>query len=225
MNDPIQEGLIREINEELREDRMKAIWSRYRVLIIGAAVALVVGVAGFEGWKAYTSNQRDEASETLTSADALVETDALQATDIYRRLGESGPEGFATLARLRAAALLTDSGDHTAARAQYEQIRTQATSPIYGDLAALLEAQSLLIDPATADPESLDAAQALLTPLLTGANPWWHSARELEAVIALRNGDREKARETFASLMGSASTPAGVRMRATAMHAQLNDDN
>jgi hypothetical protein len=183
----------------------------------------VLGVAGNEGWKAYQAQQRDTASERLTTAEMLVANDPLAAMETFGELSESAPGGFALVARLRAAAMLANDGDHAAARRIYAQVQADAANPIYRDLGTLLEVQSLLSDRALQTDTTLDEAQAKLAPLLTTAGPWWHSARELDAVIAMRSGDLEKAQEIFAALKDSINTPAGIRTRATAMHAQIDN--
>ena len=43
------DSFIREVNEELRSDRMKDAWRRYGKILIAAAVILVVGTAGWRG--------------------------------------------------------------------------------------------------------------------------------------------------------------------------------
>ncbi len=224
-SDPMQDALLREVEEEIRQDRLKAVWLRFRGFIIGAAVTLVVAVAGYEGWKAFMASERDTASLMLTNAEIAAETDPIQATDRFRALAESGPEGFALVARLRAAALLADQGDHAAARALYDQVRSETDEPVYRDLAALLEVQSQLSEPGSIDPQSLREARDRLAPLLEPGNPWQYAAREADAVIALRLGDGEAAREAFARLKDDPAAPAGIRARSTAMHAQLTDAN
>lgn len=221
--DPMQDALLREVDEEIRQDRMKALWTRYRGVIIGAAVALVAVVAGYEAWKAYQATERDTASQMLTSAEMLAETDPGEAADRLRALAEDGPAGFALVARLRAAALLADQGDEAAARALYARVQADADAPVYRDLAAYLQAQSLLRDTSASDPQPLDDARALLAPLITPGNPWEYAARELDAVIALRRGDRTEARDAFAQLKDNPAAPAGIRTRAAALHGQLAD--
>ena len=78
-------------------------------------------------------------------------------------------------------------------------------------LATLLRAMEL-VD--TADPSELSSS---LTPLTDGASPWRHSAREILALLAFRQGDRDKAREQYKTLAEDADAPAGIRGRARDM--------
>ena len=46
-----QDILLREIDEELKQENLQQIWNKYGTLIVGGAFLLVAGVAGFQGWK------------------------------------------------------------------------------------------------------------------------------------------------------------------------------
>ena len=53
------DSFIREVNEELRSEQIQNVWKRFRPLIIGVAVLIVLGVAGgalFEWWQARESS-------------------------------------------------------------------------------------------------------------------------------------------------------------------------
>ena len=118
--------------------------------------------------------------------------------------------GYRTLARLRQAAALRRIGDHGVALSVYD--RLAADDGVDGhlrDLARLLGAQAQL-ELGAAD----DEVAARLDPLLTGGNPWRHSARELRGALALRQGDLDTARREFASLTDDAGAPPGIRARA-----------
>ena len=51
--DPEQENLFKEIDEELRQEKMALLWKRYGTFIIGAAVLVVSSVAAFQAWQAW----------------------------------------------------------------------------------------------------------------------------------------------------------------------------
>jgi hypothetical protein len=47
------DGLLREVEEELRRERLEKIWKDYGTYILGAAAAIVVGVLGFKYWESH----------------------------------------------------------------------------------------------------------------------------------------------------------------------------
>ena len=50
-----------EIDEAVRKDEMTEWWSRYGTWVVAVAVAIVVAVTGFVGWRQYDQAQRAAA--------------------------------------------------------------------------------------------------------------------------------------------------------------------
>ena len=57
------ETIFREVDEELRGDRLRSFWKRFGPWVIGGAVAIVVLVALNEGW-AWWQNSNSPARPT-----------------------------------------------------------------------------------------------------------------------------------------------------------------
>jgi hypothetical protein len=219
--DPTQDILFREIEEDLRTERYASLWNRYSALIIGAAVALVLGVAGYEVWKGMEQSAREAASEQYLTAAADVAADPAAARAAFAELAAEGPPGYALVAGLREAATLRQAGDALAAAGAYERIVGSAEDPLHADLARLLGVMAELEGPAPpADPDGL---RERLLPLAEGDGPWRHSAREMIAFLELRTADAARAHALFAALAEDPTAPASLRTRAARMAATLGD--
>jgi len=59
--------------------------------------------------------------------------------------------------------------------------------------------------------------QKRLQPLLADNAPWRYSAMEDEGFLALRAGDKAKAKQVFTELAQDAGVPPGIAARATDM--------
>ncbi|MDH5773115.1 MAG: tetratricopeptide repeat protein, partial [Rhodospirillaceae bacterium] len=95
MADHSEDALMREINEELREEQMHKLWKRYGGFIIGIALSVVVVVAGYQGWKTYTTSVRMSESEILYSAEMAARNgDTDQALSELGKLGAEGKSGY-----------------------------------------------------------------------------------------------------------------------------------
>ena len=217
MADPVQDSLIREIDEDLRKERYEKLWKSYGNYVIAAAVALVVGVAGFQGWKSYDLSQREAAGEQLVRAVALSEDDPSAALAEFQSLADSAGGGYALLARFREAALLAREGDREAAVAIYRKLGAEADYPIYRDLAVVLGAKHQLASAGA----SVDRAELerTLQPITAEDNPWRHSAREIMGILAMQAGDNTKASEIFSALASDIQAPQGMRSRAAELQA------
>ena len=181
MADPVEDSLFREIEEDLRHERWTKLWKRYGTYAAGAVLALVLSVAGYQGWRAY---------------------------DIATR--QSDGERFAAALKLAG-----DKQTQAAAEAYADLAQDPGVDAVYRDLAVILGAFHEINGPGTGD------LNARLAPLTADGNPWRHSAKELTAVLAVRTGDRTKARALFTDLAADATAPQGIRARASEMLAIL----
>ena len=113
--------IFREVDEDVRKDQLTALWKKYGVLVIAAAVALVVGTGASVAWREYQASVRDkEAQAYLSAVASLQESGTGPGLGELGRLAAEGDTGYATLARLQEAAALQRSGDLQAAVASYE---------------------------------------------------------------------------------------------------------
>jgi hypothetical protein len=197
-----QDNLLREIDEDLRQERYAKLWKTYGRYIVGAAVALVVAVAGHQGWTAYDIGVRSAEGRQFADAQRLAAEDR----------AEDGTAGYALLSRFQEAALLAGKDDRIAAVAAYQAIAADTgIAAMYRDLAVVLSALQ------ETDGSDLQGAIDRLAPVTADDNPWRHSAREVTAVLAMRKGDQAKARSLFDALATDPAAPQGIRSRAVEM--------
>lgn len=204
--------LVDEVDEELRAERAKRLAQRFGGVLTGAALLVLAGVAGWEGWKWHESRQAAAAAATFLSAAeaaAAEGADLSAAAQRFAAVANEAPAGYRTLARLRAAALQAETGDTAAALAGWEALsRDGAVDPLYRDLATLMWA---LHSVDTAEP---GAVEARVLPLAADGAPWRASAREVLALVAIRRGNTEQARRSLEAILADQAAPQGVRDRA-----------
>ncbi|HJO68546.1 MAG TPA: tetratricopeptide repeat protein [Rhodospirillales bacterium] len=217
MANPIQDSLLREIDEDLRHERYAKLWKKYGAFVIAAAAALVIGVAGYQGWQSYDIRSRESDGEKFVEALMRVEAGRLdEARLAFSEMASDASAGYALLARFQQAAVLARSGDGAAASAVYGAIADDSgVDREYRDFALVVSALAGLD---TADTTTLAER---LAPLTAEDNPWRHSARELNALLAVRRGDRNGAREIFSMIENDPTAPAGIRVRAAELLAIL----
>lgn len=209
--------LIREVDEELKHEQYALLWKRYGNWIVGLIVAVIAGVAGYQWW--LTSQAESRKAETAQLSAAIVldqDGKRAEAAEAFGEIAKSGKTGAAVIARFRRADLLADGGDVAGAVAVYRDLAAdRGLDVLYRELAIVKEGL-LTVD-------SGDAADlaSRLEPLTGAANPWRHSATELLALIAKRQGDVDKSRDLYRRLADDATAPQGMRARAAEMLAAL----
>ena len=117
------DSFIREVDEELRSDRMKSIWKRFGKYIIAFAVLVVAGTAGVRGYEYWQQTQASRSGDAFLAALNLArEGRQDEALAALRELEKSGYGSYAALARMRAATVLADTGEYEAAIADFSTI-------------------------------------------------------------------------------------------------------
>ncbi len=203
--------IFQEVDEEIRHERYAKLWKKYGTYVIALAVLVVVGVAGYSGWRDYRISAREADGEAFTAALGTFESgDNAAAAEAFAKLADSAGAGYAVLARLQVGLAQSRSGRRDLAAASFEGVADDGSAdPLFRDLAVLLLANETLDD---ADPARLTAR---LQPLTVETSPWRHTARELTALLAIRAGEMDRARELFTALSDDDTAPIGVRGRAT----------
>lgn len=201
--------IFREVDEALREDRVKAIWNRHGTLIIAGAVAIVLATAAFVGWRSYSQSQAQSQTKALVDAQQQAVADPQNAASIYAAVAADSSADRGALARLLEARADLDAGKRDEAGKIYQQIvGDSGVNTVVRDLARLYSVMARLDD---GDPAALNEE---LAPLAADGSPWRISARELQGLLALRQKDAAKAREIFEALSKDPASPPGVRSRA-----------
>lgn len=205
--------IFQEVEEDVRKERYAKLWKRYGKYAIAIAVAVVLATAGVVAWKDYQRGQREiEGDRFVTALTLAREGKSAEAIDAFARLAADAGAGYRALAGIQMGAALLAQGDAAGAAASFDRVAGDSGADrSLRDFAALLAVQALI------DEAPIDDLGRRLAPLLRPDNPWHYSARELNAVLALRAGDRDAARERFTALVDDPSAPQGVRARAAEM--------
>lgn len=209
--------IFQEVDEALREDRAKEWWRRWGTVVIGAAVALVVAIAAYNGWNWYQANQRAQAGDAFSAALAQVATDKPGAIAALDKIAAQDVAPYAELARLRIARLKAEAGDKDGASAAFRAAVSGARDADGRELAILLKAMQEFD---TAKPEDLASE---LQPLLGKDRPWRPVALELLAAVALKQKDEAKAKALLGELRDEAAASQALRERAAELLSALGE--
>ena len=207
------DSFIREVDEELRSDRMQAIWKQFGKYIIGIAVLIVVGTAGYRGWDYYSQQQAARSGDTFIEAVALSEEGKHdEAIALLKKLEVEGTGQYPVLSNFRLAAEMAAKGDTEAAIAAYDEIAASgSTDETLRDIAKL-RAGLLLVDEGPQE-----TVIQRLEPLAKAGETFRHLAREGLGLAAWKANDYQAAFDQFSAINEDAGAPAGVRRRAAIM--------
>jgi hypothetical protein len=202
------DNIIREIDEELRSDRVRNLWRRYGGWVIVAAVAIVLAVAVNEGWQWWQNSNSAASSDQFYEALKLADgTDMAAAQDALNKVVAANHGGYPVLARFRSAALLARDGKTAEAIAAYDAIATGESNKYLRELALAL-AGSLLVDGG-------DVAQVeqRVGGLIGGNSAMRNMGRESLGLVKYKAGDLDGARASFEEVLADPRASSQQRQR------------
>lgn len=212
MADQTEDALIREVNDDLREEQMHLLWQRFGSYVIGAAVLVVAIVAGYQGWKHYTvTTSQAEGEQFYAASQSARAGDTAGALAAFQALADDARTGYGVLAQFQEASLKVEAGDPAAAAALYVQIaKDQSADPAIGGLANVL---GVLVE-MNAGGYDRAALELRLNAIAGDDQPYRYSARELLGLLALDAGDVTNAKALFEQLADDTNAPQTMAQRA-----------
>jgi hypothetical protein len=197
--------VFQEVEEEYRREQMAKLWTKYQVPIIGAGVALILAVAGFQGWNYWRARHLEASSRSYELIATKVDAGAgaeKQAADDLAKLAASGSGGYPMAAQFQEAALRAELGDAKAAVKLYDAISAKGTGgAVFGDYAQLRAALVLSETAPLADVEKRLQRIAGTGPCAVGASPWCVQAQEILAYATWRAGKKDAALKIYADIL------------------------
>lgn len=195
------DSFIREVTEEVRQDRMFALWKKWGPYVI-ALVVLAVGGAALWSWmEARERTRAEQVGGILLGAEpgsVLEQQTAVAVLDPPARI----------VAEFGEAAALAENGEHDKAAALYRELATRGDLARHSRDLALL--QALRIEAVDGDPAALLSE---LQPLTEDGAPYALLARELAAVLHLKAGDEAAARTELQAILSSPQVTQGLGLR------------
>jgi hypothetical protein len=200
--------IFTEVDEEVRREQLKKLWDRYGNYVVAAILLVIAAVAAWRGYDYWQTRRAAEAGTAYDAAARLAgEGKHDEAEAAFAKLVTDGTAGYRVLARLREAAQISER-DPKAGVAAYDKIAGEMTGqPLVSELAAI-RAAFLLVDTA-----KLDEMNQRLEPLAQPSGTFRHTARELLALSAWRNGDSGAMRRWTEAAKNDPEAPSGVRSR------------
>jgi hypothetical protein len=218
--DTTNEAFLREVDENLRRDRMEQFAKTYGKWLIAAVVLFLVAVGGWLYWQ---NRQQQNAAAHSEELMAIYNDIGRGNTDLAKKklqaLESSSSEVVRALSLLTEAAIALDSNDRNTALAKYRQIAGDKGLPdAYRNL-ALIRTTALEFD--TIKPEEVISR---LEPLTKPGEPWFGSAGEMTAMAYLKQGQKDKAGRLFAAIAADRQVPETIRNRAVQIAGTLGID-
>ncbi|TDK39078.1 tetratricopeptide repeat protein [Rhizobium deserti] len=207
------DSFFREVNEELRSDRMQYAWKRYGRIILAIAALVVIGTAAYRGYEYWQSHNSSQSGDRFIAALKLAsENKPDEALAALEAIEKDGTGSYPVLAHMRAGTIQANKGDLSGAIATFTAIGSQKDAPEAIRELAKLRAGWLLIDTGTYEQVAAQV-QVMTSPGQMLAN----SAREALGLAAYKAGNMPQAKQWFQQIANDTAAPRNVANRAQIM--------
>jgi hypothetical protein len=188
--------LVREVDEELRRDRLRKLWRQSAPFVVGAAIAVVLLVAGYEGWNWWTETNAARSSDQFYAATGIADgTDIDAAKKALDEVIAQGSGGYPALAQFREASLLAQSGRIDDALAAYDGLATTLGNSHLRELALVMGA-NLLVDKGDGA-----AVEQRVGGSIAPDSPMRNAAREVLGLAQYKAAKLADAMKTFQAIL------------------------
>lgn len=207
------DSFMREVEDELRSDKVSDFWKKYKYLVIGGAIAIVVGTAGYRFWDSYSQKVAGVSGDQFLSAIELSNDgkhdEAIAQLEI---LGKEGVGEYPALAQIRLAAEYAKKGETEKAIEAFDKIANDTGFNETLRNVARLRSGLLLVDTGSYD----QVSDRLQTMSETGKS-FRHSSREGLGLSAWKHEKYDDALVWFQAIADDQGSPNGIRTRAGVM--------
>lgn len=197
------EAIWREAASDVQQERLNAFVQKYGSILAGVALALILSVAGWQGFVHWQTRQEEKNTAALAAVINTQNTDALEAIALQRRGGSSA------LAALRHAASLEKNKAVEALISVYATKDYDAVARDAALVAAGLRQLALSALPA--------ALEESIQVLAKSSSTFRFAAAEVLALNTLSKGDKAEAINQLTALSQQAAAPEPLRNRADAL--------
>jgi hypothetical protein len=206
------DSFIDEVTEEVRRDRLFALFKKYGWIAV-LAVVLIVGTAGWREWnKAQAERAARAFGDAVTATQAVTDPAArIKALEAIKGSGKATGDRAFVLDFLIASAAV-EAKDNKTALTALERVAKDAKAPqTFRDLAAL---KRIIVAGDAMKPAERKTA---LEALAQAGRPYRPLALEQLALMKAKAGDKAAAIKAFKELLQEPGNTAGLRRRATEM--------
>lgn len=197
-----------ELEEDIREERIFTLWQKYGNLVIGMALAIVLGTAGYTLWKYIKHQNQIKGHISFSkSVDLLTQGKKEEALKAFQDLAKEGG-GYGKLAQLYEASLLPNP-EELYAKISKENARDPALSNLPKILMAGRSSNTYT---------GMSSLEALSAP----NNAWAPLSLELLALADLSKGDEVKAAEQYIRALKEPYLTSNEQIRVGMMLSQID---
>ena len=196
--------VFQEVDEDIRQERYKTIWKRYRYYFISIIMVLIIAVATNAFLRHQNFKKVNERSEKFFNAISISNSNSDEALKLLNEFSKTelkSSQYNVVLSLFIEAAINREKQDFSAALNVYSQIAKMENIDIfYIDYANLCAAETLISS------GDIEAAIIMLEMLIKNNSPLLLIAKEYLGYVEISKGNYEKSKTLFEEIYEDASS-------------------
>jgi len=201
--------IFQEVDEELREEKYKSIWRKYKYYVVGGLILFILGIAINAFWKDYSLKEINNRSEKFFEAIETAQEDKAGAITLLEEFAkkEKNAEYNVLIAKFTEAAIRRSEKDFNGALEIYEILANNKISNFYADYAKLSSVEMLFALNNKKD------ARTKLDEIVASSSELKFIAMEYLGYLEVNEGNISKARTIFKNLVEEAGVSVNMKNR------------
>ena len=196
--------VFQEVDEDIRQERYKTIWKRYRYYFISIIMVLIIAVATNAFLRHQNFKKVNERSDKFFNAVSISNSNSDEALKLLNEFSKTelkSSQYNVVLSLFIEAAINREKQDFSAALNVYSQIAKMENIDIfYIDYANLCAAETLISS------GDIEAAIIMLEMLIKNNSPLLLIAKEYLGYVEISKGNYEKSKTLFEEIYEDASS-------------------
>ena len=199
--------ILRQVDEDLRKEKLSNLWKRYGLYIISSVVIIIIAVAGFQLKTSIDKTKNQSLVEKYIKA--TNNKNINQQLLLFEEVLESNNDYLSGLAELKILNIRIENEKVEDSLLLLEKInKNEAYDAIIRDLATYFLLMRKLENP------NYTGFTSILTKARIENSPFKYLFLEIKAIRKLVLGDLEEAKNEFNELFTNQDTPMDIRNRA-----------
>lgn len=215
-----EDAFILEVNEELKNEKIKQIWEKYGLFIIAVVTVSLTAAISFETIKSWYNKKFQDISDAYSAAIVLQEQEKYEESNNVLKSVEEKADGhiYAQLVQFQQANILLEQNKTDEALAILQNIINDENSDKSLKEVAIIKIASHKLENAT-----FEDIEALLKGMVEENGNWTVIAQEILAMSAIKYKKLDKAKELYANILANPETPENIKAKAQDMILLLNE--
>lgn len=221
--DPLKhDALLQEIVDDVKSDELRNLWNKYGLFIIIFVAVVITAAVSFETFKSWVNKRNQEVSNAYAVALSLQNQGRLdESLTLLQDIAQRNSGVYRDIAKLQIANIYFEQNKPQEAAALLQELVSSGAKNDQMQEIAAIKLASYKIDSNAPAQE----VKELLEPLADKDDANYNVARELMAMLAIRDGNLTEAKAQYEKIMTAPNISDSMKARAQDMLSLLNEKN